>query len=614
MLQFLSLLRRFRREDRGVFAVFFALLALVLIATAGAVVDFTYVQEARTEAQTAMDAAALALQSRISVDNNATLISKAQSILTKQINDTSITATVTAVDTDATVGSIAIKARVTVPTAFIRMVGITTLQSNLLSEVTRGSKNVEVAVSLDITLSMQGTKIQNLIDATNDLIDDVVQTSQTPTYSKMAIIPWSMAANVDTYANNIRGTPVGPISISNVTWSSSTLDISNITKANPAVVTTATPHGLATGDKVYITGVSGMTQVNNKTYTVTWVSATTFRLNSTNSNSYGGYSGSANDKAYKCIVSSCRLVITTSSAHGLVANDRVYITGVNAPSSVNSSSRTSPGTVSSVVSSTQFELSGTTGPGSAAYTSGGTEQCLKYGCQWYRFTNAYGGTNTWQVTTCVSERTTNIATDVAPSTTPLGFVYDSNSGSVMDCPDATFVPLTSNKQVLHDKANSLTAQGSTAGHIGLAWGWYMISPNFAYLWPSASQPAAYNSNNLIKAVVLMTDGDFNTQYCNGVVSNDSMQGYNMGNNEINCAGTNGSSGSQFDDLCDAIKAQQNTILYTVGFDLAGNTTALNRLRDCATSTSYFFQANTGTDLSSAFSAIAQSLNNLRVSK
>ena len=72
--------------------------------------------------------------------------------------------------------------------------------------------------------------------------------------------------------------------------------------------------------------------------------------------------------------------------------------------------------------------------------------------------------------------------------------------------------------------------------------------------------------------------------------------------------------TQFDDLCDAIKAQQNTILYTVGFDLAGNTTALNRLRDCATSTSYFFQANTGTDLSSAFSAIAQSLNNLRVSK
>ena len=49
----------------------------------------------------------------------------------------------------------------------------------------------------------------------------------------------------------------------------------------------------------------------------------------------------------------------------------------------------------------------------------------------------------------------------------------------------------------------------------------MLAPNFASLWPAASQPAAYNTPNLIKVVVLMTDGSFNTVYCNGVIAADS---------------------------------------------------------------------------------------------
>ena len=47
----------------------FAILAIVLIAMSGAVVDFTSVQQARSRSQTAIDAAALALQPRISIDS-----------------------------------------------------------------------------------------------------------------------------------------------------------------------------------------------------------------------------------------------------------------------------------------------------------------------------------------------------------------------------------------------------------------------------------------------------------------------------------------------------------------------------------------------------------------
>ena len=46
-----------------------------------------------------------------------------------------------------------------------------------------------------------------------------------------------------------------------------TKTISAITKANPGVVT-ATSHGYSNGDRVFISGVVGMTEVNNREFTV----------------------------------------------------------------------------------------------------------------------------------------------------------------------------------------------------------------------------------------------------------------------------------------------------------------------------------------------------------
>ena len=55
-------------------------------------------------------------------------------------------------------------------------------------------------------------------------------------------------------------------------------NITGITRANPAVVTTAENHGLSDGDEVWITDVAGMTEVNNQKYVVNQLTATTFEL------------------------------------------------------------------------------------------------------------------------------------------------------------------------------------------------------------------------------------------------------------------------------------------------------------------------------------------------
>lgn len=68
-------------------------------------------------------------------------------------------------------------------------------------------------------------------------------------------------------------------------------DITGVTKANPAVVTYNGSDTYANGDRVVITGVVGMTELNNREFTVANVNAgaNTFELSGVNSTGYGTY-------------------------------------------------------------------------------------------------------------------------------------------------------------------------------------------------------------------------------------------------------------------------------------------------------------------------------------
>ncbi len=64
--------------------------------------------------------------------------------------------------------------------------------------------------------------------------------------------------------------------------------ITNISNANPGVVTTNEPHNLVTGTLVTITGVTGMTQVNGNTYSIINTGANTFSIG-VDTSAYGVY-------------------------------------------------------------------------------------------------------------------------------------------------------------------------------------------------------------------------------------------------------------------------------------------------------------------------------------
>ena len=75
--------------------------------------------------------------------------------------------------------------------------------------------------------------------------------------------------------------------------------ITAITKANPAVVTTSTSHGYTSGDHIYISGVGGMVEVNNRWFQITVTSVTTFSLKSV----YDGGATGINSSSFTAVSS-----------------------------------------------------------------------------------------------------------------------------------------------------------------------------------------------------------------------------------------------------------------------------------------------------------------------
>jgi Flp pilus assembly protein TadG len=200
---------------------------------------------------------------------------------------------------------------------------------------------------------------------------------------------------------------------------------------------------------------------------------------------------------------------------------------------------------------------------------------------------------------CVYERR-NLADQAseAPATGPLALKArtDLTGRSIQSCPsNARIVALTESKSTLWSEVNSYRDGGTTAGHLGTAWAWYLVSPEWSTLWPTASRPAPYRDGKTIKAVVLMTDGSYNT--IGGVSSGDT-------------SATARQVSTIAVETCEAMRAQGIRV-YAVGFQAP--TAALETLRSCATNASSFFDASNGDQLRNVFRAIATELNNLRLS-
>jgi len=517
------------RDERGATAVFFAVGLLLLAPATMGMIDLYMITTQRGQLQDALDTATLYVArstatSVTDIQNSGDAALRANLKLPKGQEITSSSFKLAA-DKVTIQGH----ATITPPTVGPRLWVQADIAAN--SEVLRNSNNVEVALVLDTTGSME-LQMDNLRTAAKDLVDLVVKDQQPPAvpyYTKVALVPYSNSVNADTFATAARGAIRGPV------------QITSISKAQPALVTTSAAHNLANGERVRITGVSDMTNFNysvsSTEYEVANRTATTFQLKSTDSSKY--------NKA----------------------------------------------------------------------GSGGSVQCMSQDCDLYRFTTAESKSVVWTPTNCVSERIGAEAyTDAAADNAWVGRrYYDPSKGASERCPSAPIVPLSTSKTALKSAIDKLVDNGGTAGQIGLAWGWYMVSPTFGGMFDEASRGAAYGTPQTLKVVILMTDGAFNTPYCKGVVAQNAGANSGSKSTKINCDATNGDPFTQAAQLC-ANMQKKGIVIYTVGFNVGSEPGVAALMRNCASAPENYYLPNGGAELKVAFRAIGQDINSLRIAK
>ena len=158
-----------------------------------------------------------------------------------------------------------------------------------------------------------------------------------------------------------------------------------------------------------------------------------------------------------------------------------------------------------------------------------------------------------------------------------------------ECRASEPVGLTNDRTTLNNYINSLNAGGGTAGHLGVAWSWYLVSEYWDGVFTGSKAPLAYSEPDSDKVVILMTDGSFNSE-----IFPDQ-----------------GSSDTQARSLCDNMKGAGIKV-YTVALNAPSSGRRV--LEYCASGPEFFFQPETAAELTDAYKQIATSISDLRISQ
>ncbi len=209
------------------------------------------------------------------------------------------------------------------------------------------------------------------------------------------------------------------------------------------------------------------------------------------------------------------------------------------------------------------------------------------------------------------------------------FMYWDIAANVMDwgwCPeDDTRIQYAQNDEAaLLDFIEDIRMHDGTGTHYAMKWGLALLDPSsrsaFSHLAgqgavPSefSARPSDWNEEGWRKVIVLMTDGQITDQFrptepldpVNGtteLLNQDSSQRERFTTRSTNL--------DRFYALCNFAKDNGVTV-YTISFEAPGN--AQTEMRNCASSPSHYFDVQ-GVEISDAFSAIANQINQLRLTQ
>jgi len=622
MLRFKTLLKRFQRDERGVFMVLFSLLALVLIATSGAVVDFSQIEQARTRAQNALDAAALGLQPHVfdtsPVWTQEDFKREAGALLVERLADPTILASVTGATINTRNGQLILNAEITLPTSFVALVGVPSVRAKIVSEATRKRLNIEVAMVLDNSGSMSSySRMTELKKAAKNATDILFDYQATQPNVFVSIVPFTQYVNVGT-ANRTASwmSQTGASSVSHLNFDDDDNDATPFTDTvsrwdlydgfnnepwsgcvearitpydtddtvpNNAVPDTMFQPVFAPDSSVdnYISDTGGSCTRVPPTWTWTQNKTTCNKNGNKNQSNYDAASCSATTNTY-------------------------------AGKDVNGATVSSPPTTQPADNS--------------LYSYYNTSNCsTSYsGYQSSSSPTRYANTRT---ISCSYPFSTREYQERLCKYSGRSF---SGGGANSDCPSTAILPLTNVRDTVKARIDAMVASGSTNIEQGSIWGFHALSPT-----EPLTQGRSYDEATS-KVMIVMTDGENNINYSSYSsteygVSSWMAWGYRNNKRLLTESTTPkdsvATSGQTIAEVnrrtvlaCASAKAE-GVIVYTIGLSAPNNTT-INMLKDCATpskteggvTTNYWYFPTDSSQLDDVFKEIAEQLSELRLAQ
>ena len=516
---------------------------------------------------------------------------------------------------------------------------------------------LEVAMALDNSGSMSGTKISTLKTAATDLTTTLYNlgpTSTKPNPIEVAIIPFSAAVNIgpafqaDGTATWLDKTAVGTYHGDTMEANGAAAGVNNFTLLAGLTGYTwggcveerpqpydATDDGGSTGTPatMFVPMVApdepdNLTATSSCSATQKIGANATLRYNCApaGAQSYNNYLPDvASPKLCGPAVTMTKAspgVMTTVAVHNLIVGDEVVFnttgalyTGLTSGTTyyVKTVPTTKTFTVSATSGGTAINTSGTqsgthTMASSAMWTcANGNAGCNGAAGRGVAQTAAFAGVCKYGTA----------ALPVTPSAITVGGLP---GGPNFMCTTPAITPLTPTKATVTTAINNLVSIGATNILSGVAWGWRALSPGAPF-----TQGRSYATADNKKILIVMTDGD-NTYYPNssflkswyasfGYAVNDHLQ---IGTTSPSSVQLNAAENARTLAACTNVKAA-GIHIYTIGFEInAGSVVdpvvSLALLKSCASDVDSYFDAQNESALTAAFTAIGDQISLLRISQ
>ncbi|MCZ4344551.1 pilus assembly protein [Devosia neptuniae] len=597
MRQSSSLVTRFKRDERGAFAVIFGLMAIVLIALGGAVVDYVSMEQVRNRGQIALDAATLALQPEIFKVpvNVADIKERAEDLVLDRLGgEFGVTASLLDPTVDVANGTLTLEAQMSVPTVFVSLVGVSKLDARIRSQATRRMLDVEVAMVLDNSGSMGGSKMSNLktaaCNAVNILFYDrdglgcKVPTGVSKNENvRIGVVPFTALVNIGTQFKNEAW--LDWTSASQVAAYGEILNFDDDDNENTK-----------------FTGPMDRRTLFNETKT-DWLG---------------------------CIEARVSPYDTTDDPPDIAERKFIPLFSPDTVYNNNNNYLSDNGGTCQLKTCTQEKTQN-----SCYYSRWSGWTC--YGSTSYKYTKRVGNmTTNLGAASCLPSNPVEISSSSnTGSTTTTTTVYsllterelqsrlckyngtNENSSRTNDnCPTAKVLPLTDQPKSVLDSINAMVASGNTNIQQGTVWGMHALTSGEPLI---EAKPVA--PGQVSKVLIVMTDGENYPDLGPGDSDMNGSSYFSWGfryderiapKNEIN---TRAKLTSVMDDrtiaACEFARENRDIDVYTIG--LGSNNATKAMLTACASGEEYAYFPNSANELNDVFRAIAGRLAALRLS-